>query len=314
MLRTVDDDAVERRGAREAGRPGVPLPRGLVDPRQEARTVFDSVAELYDLARPGYPQEAWADLAERSDIGPDARVLEIGCGTGQATRDLARTGCTIHSLEPGPALAALARRNLAGAANVRVTTVAFEAAELEPETYDLILSATAFHWIDPGVSFARAARLLRVGGSLALLTNLHGSAGTHTQTPFADAIRDLHRRLAPERSWTFPSRDEIRRRAEAGGDVAAVWSRVERKLAEPPSVSHLFDPPVVSTYPWIATYDRPRFLAMLASQSAYAQMDAGRREQFLGGIGSLVDQHLGGTVTKEYVTVLATARRRGPPA
>jgi SAM-dependent methyltransferase len=304
--------AEDEGGAARAKRlPYVPLPRGLIDPREQARTVFDAIVVLYDAARPDYPPEVFAELQARCNLSPASHVLEIGCGSGQATRSLATSGAAIHGLEPGPVLADLARENLARNPNVRITTSTFEAADDEPGAYDLIVSATAFHWIDPNISFAKAARLLRPGGSLALLTNAHGSAGTHTDERVAETIRHLHRQLAPEvGSWTFPSLDDIRGRAKAGGDIAAVWSRVERKFTEPPSVSDLFEPPLVSTYPWVATYDRADYLAMLASQSSYALMDQTRRELLLDAIGRLIDERLGRTVTKEYITVLATARRR----
>ncbi len=287
----------------------IPRPARLVDPRQQARTVFDEIAGLYDAARPGYPSEAITDLLARGEVGPASRVLEIGCGTGQATRDLAASGAALECLEPGPRLAARARQHLARFPNVRVSVTTFEAAQAEPGAYDVIVSATAFHWIDPSVAFDKAANLLRPGGSLALLTNAHGSAGTHTDERIAGAIRDLHGRLAAEvGAWT--SLDDIRRRVNAGGDIAAVWSRVEPKLAEAPPVSDLFEPPVVSVYPWVATYARSRYLEMLASQSGYALIEPERREQLLDAIGRLVDERLGGTITKQYVTILATARRR----
>jgi SAM-dependent methyltransferase len=287
------------------------FPRDLINPREEARAVFDRIAVLYDAARPGYPPEVLAELQACCNLGPASQVLEIGCGSGQATRLLTASGAAIQGLEPGPALADLARKNLAGSPNVRIVTTTFEAADEKPGAYDLIVSATAFHWTDPDVSFAKAATLLRPGGSLALLTNAHGSTGTHTDERVAQPIRDLHRRFAPEvGSWTFPTHEDVRARAEAGGDIAAVWSRVERKLAEPPSVTDLFEPPLVSTYPWMASYDRPGYLAMLASQSSYALMNPTRREQLLEAVGRVIDERLGGTVTKEYITVLAIARRR----
>lgn len=291
--------------------PYPPLPGGLHDPRQAARAAFDHLAHLYDTARPGYPPEAIADLVARCEIGPDSRVLEIGCGTGQATRDLARTGCSICCLEPGPRLAELARQNLAAYPNVRVTTSTFEAADGEPGSYDAVMSATAFHWIDPHTGYPKAARLLRPGGSLALLTHAHVSGGTADQ--IAPAIGHLHQRLAPEvGGWVFPSLSEMRERAEAGGDIAAVWSRVERKLAEPPSVGHLFEAPAVSTYPWAASYDQDTYLANLSTQSAYALMDPGRRTALLQAIGELIEDRLGGTLTRQYLTILVTARRRRP--
>lgn len=288
----------------------MPLPDDLEDPRGEARTTFDAVAGLYDRARPGYPREALVELASRCGLGPGSRVLEVGCGTGQATRDLARTGASIECLEPGHALAELARTNLAELRNVRVRAQVFETLAEQPGCYEAVVSATAFHWIDPHVSFTKTAELLVPDGSLALVTNAHAAGGTHTDERIAEPIRELHRRLAPEiGAWTFPTLEEIRTRAMSGGDIAAVWSRVERKLSDPPPVAHLFEPPLVSVYPWTVTYDRDGYLAMLASQSSYALLDPQRRADLLVGIGQLLDEHLGGTITKQYVTILATARR-----
>ena len=298
-------------GRREQPRPApyFPLPPGLPDARQAARTVFDRIAGLYDAARPGYPASAIDELVERCGIDRTAAVLEVGCGTGQLTRSLAPLGFRIRALEPGTALAGRARAVLAGFPNVELATSTFEDAEERPSCYDLVVSATAFHWIDPSISFAKAARLLRPAGHLALLTNAHGAGGS--QKRISVAVRDLHRRLAPEvGTWEFPAVEELEHAARGGGDIAAVWHRVERKFETPPVVDALFADPSVSVHPWTATYDRQGYLAMLGSQSSYALMDEARRTRLLGEIGELVDRDLGGIVTKQYVTVLAVAERR----
>ena len=125
---------------------------------------------------------------------------------GRGTRLLTASGAAIQGLEPGPALADLARENLAGSPNVRIVMTTFEAADEEPGAYDLIVSATACHWTDPEVSFAKAARLPRPGGSLVLVTNAHGSTGTHTDERVGKPIRDLHRRFALEVGlWSVPT-------------------------------------------------------------------------------------------------------------
>src|SRR3712207_9472293 len=77
------------------------------------RAIFDEDAERYDRARPGYPPALFDDLAALAGIGPGCRVLEIGCGTGQATVPLAERGCEVVAVELGPQMAAVARRNLA---------------------------------------------------------------------------------------------------------------------------------------------------------------------------------------------------------
>jgi len=93
-----------------------------------------------------------------------------------------------------------------------------------------------------------------------------------------------------------------------------MWSRLDRSFVDPPPVGELFEPPVVTTYPWLATYERAGYLDMLSSHSSYALLEPGRRAQLFDQIGRLIDEHLDGTITKEYVTILATARTRGSAA
>ncbi len=234
---------------RESSSAYIPLPAGLENPRESARTTFDRSAAVYAAVRPNYPAEAIAELISRCALGPASRVLEIGCGTGQATWDVATSGCTMRCLEPGPELARIARQNLTSCPNVEIVVSTFEEADEEPGSYDAVVSATAFHWVDPALGYPKAARLLRPDGALALLSNVHVGGGTQDQ--LSRDVQALHRRIAPEvGSWTFPSVEAIRGRAEGGGDIAAVWSRIERKFADAPVVGDLFEPPWVSTYPW----------------------------------------------------------------
>ncbi|MGN6166831.1 MAG: class I SAM-dependent methyltransferase [Solirubrobacteraceae bacterium] len=301
----------EQRPAGETrGASYVPLPSELDQRRAAEGGIFDRIASLYDRARPGYPPEAVCDLVQLASITGSSRILEIGCGTGQLTRDLAITGAAIRCVEPGPSLADIARANLTGYANVEVLTTTFEELRDEPGSYRTVVSATAFHWIDPSVAFVKAAALLKAGGQLALMTNIHAAEGTHTDERLAEAVWALHRRLAPEiGDWTFPTADDIERKATPEGGIGALWARVERKLSDPPDVSHLFERPTVKTYPWLARYDRSSYLDMLASQSSYALIEPRRRNELLVGIGQLIDERLTGVVTKQYVTILAIAIR-----
>src|SRR5262249_27615202 len=88
------------------------LPSGGMD--QALRTPFDANAELYDAARPSYPEERVDEVVLRSGIPPGGRILEIGAGTGKATLSFARRGYAILALEPGGNMAAVLRRSVAG--------------------------------------------------------------------------------------------------------------------------------------------------------------------------------------------------------
>jgi SAM-dependent methyltransferase len=292
-----------------AAAPFVPLPGNLGHPREAARVVFDRLAATYDRARPGYPPDAVKDLVSLCRLTESSTLLEVGCGTGQLTRDLAANGWRIRCLEPGPSLAELARANLGRFPNVSVIEAAFEDVHEDPASYDAIVAATSFHWVDPEVGLPKAAELLRPGGALALLSNSHAAGGTQDQ--ISEEARRLHQRLAPQLGgWQFPAPEAIARNACGGGDIGAVWNRVDRKFSDSPSVDHLFDAPTVCVYPWLASYSSEYYAAMLSTQAPYALLDPGSRDAVLDAMANLVTERLGGTVTKQYVTVLAVTPRR----
>lgn len=141
--------------------------------RQRVRMTFDGVPELYGRARPGYPPEVFDDLVALAGLAEGALVLEIGCGTGQATMPLAERGFRIVCVELGEQLAAVARRNLAGFAEVEIINADFETWDPGVERFDAVVAFTAFHWIDPGVRFEKTARLLSGGGALAVVATQH---------------------------------------------------------------------------------------------------------------------------------------------
>ena len=152
--------------------------------REQRRVLFDHVAGRYDATRQGYPAEFADTVIANAAIGPGADVLEIGCGTGQFTRQLAGRGFNLTAIDIGPAMVRAARRNVAD------MTARFQVCSFEdfPDSgpFDLIVSATAFHWIDPGVGLAKAARLLRPSGWLALLTT-----GERYPEPLQNRLREL---------------------------------------------------------------------------------------------------------------------------
>jgi SAM-dependent methyltransferase len=132
----------------------------------ELRDTFDTVAELYDRARPDYPDELVDDLIAAL---PGPRVLEIGCGTGKLTRALVARGVDVVCIEPGANLAAIAARS------APVTVGRFE--DVEPDgAYDAVCCATAWHWLDPEIAPRKVHDLLVPGGVLAVI-------GTHHVVP-----------------------------------------------------------------------------------------------------------------------------------
>ncbi len=98
---------------------------------------------------PLYLARLFDDLAELAGLHPGSRVLEIGCGTGQATLPLAQRGYCVTCVERGDALAGIARRNLTAFSDVEVVTSPFETWQPSEGDFDAVVAFTAFHWIDP---------------------------------------------------------------------------------------------------------------------------------------------------------------------
>jgi SAM-dependent methyltransferase len=272
--------------------------------RLDARARFDQVAALYDRARPAYPRALFADLAV---LAPHHdRILEIGCGTGQATRELANMADVVRCVELGAELARIARTNLAAHENVVVDVGAFEDIDAPAQTFDLIFSATAFHWIEPSVGYPLAARLLRSGGALALATHAHVSGGT--ERDIADEIGESHRRHCPDiGAWRLPDAPAVVAAAHAGGDISALWGRVERSFHGPTPVGHLFHMPTVRTYDWVQPYTSDDYVAFLETLAPYAALEPDTKARLFADLAGIVDGKLNGTILKRFVTILAVA-------
>lgn len=141
--------------------------------KRELRTTFDEAAELYDRARPTYPDALFDGLVELAELKARSRVVEIGCGTGKATLPLAGRGLRVTCVELGPSLAAVARRRLALFPGVEILNADFETWRPARADYDAVVAFTAFHWIPPELRYLKSAALLREGGALAVAMTHH---------------------------------------------------------------------------------------------------------------------------------------------
>lgn len=255
--------------------------------------IFDEDAELYDRARPGYPPELFDDLVELAGTRPGSRVLEVGCGTGQATVPLAGRGCRITAVEAGSHMAAVARRNLAEAAAAEVVTAEFESWPLPREPFDAVVSATAFHWIDPAVRMTKTADALRPGGALVVVRGQHVRGGT--EEFFVDVQR-CYERYDPD---TTPG---LRPPAAADLDGSDHAEEVAR--------SGRFGPTVFRRYEQDLTYTTSQYLDLLLTYSGHRALPEAARNGLLGCIGGLIEGRYGGRVTKRYLIEMGVSYRR----
>lgn len=258
------------------------------------RMTFGEDAGLYDRCRPRYPQAMFDDL--RTLVGSDAntRVLEIGCGTGQATVPLAQAGCAITAVELSESLAALAARNLAEFPHTDVVVAAFEDWPLPEDGFDLVLAATSFHWLDPDVRVAKTAEALRAGGSLAIVSTQHVDGGTRSF--FTDAQR-CYVRFNPPTTTDQVALPEAR-------DVPHDSDELDR--------TGRFDRVQFRRYEWEHTYRTADYLDLVSTYSGHRDLSEEARTGLLNCLARLIDDQHGGRITKRYLTQLAVARLSTP--
>src|ERR1700735_106225 len=135
-------------------------------PAAEPRRSFDGAAEIYHGIRPNYPPSMFDELFRLLPRSP--AVLEVGPGTGQATRDLLRRGASVHAVEIGPAMATKLREALPSP-ELTVTLGDFELADLPHHAAAAVFSATAYHWISPQAQVDRPVQVLKSGGVIAIV-------------------------------------------------------------------------------------------------------------------------------------------------
>jgi SAM-dependent methyltransferase len=264
------------------------LPAATSARRELRRQSFDAQAELYDRARPAYPEPLFDDLVELSGIPAGGRILEIGPGTGRATLPLARRGFSILGLEPGAALAAVAARKLAGFPDVEVRNLAFEDWPVEPGRFDLVLAAESFHWLRPLAGLSGSALALKPGGSLALVAGYEEPGPEPIRAGLDRVYRELAPRIVEE---PLPPAERIRRQAESitgSGHFAAA---------------------VVRQYPRVLTSTADEYVDLLRTRSNHALLEPATQQRLYAAIRELIGS-LGGSITRRLIAVLFLARPR----
>jgi SAM-dependent methyltransferase len=218
--------------------------------------------------------------------GPD--VLDVGCGTGISARLFAAAGCRVLGVDPDPRMAELARQ---GGTAAEVAT--FEDWDPAGRTFDAVIAAQAWHWVDPVAGAAKAAAVLRPGGRLAVFWNAFDPP-----EDLREAFGEVFRRVLPDSPfsgfWSRPAVEAYR----------AGCARVAEVIRQ----AGTFGQPEEWVSYWERPYTRDEWLNLVPTTGGFTRHPEAIQRQLLDGLGAAVDA-AGGTFTMCYATIAATAAR-----
>ena len=251
----------------------------------ERGRTFDTVAALYDAQRNGYPGQLFADIADIAALEPGARVLEVGCGSGQATAGFVHRGFDVTAVDPGASLVEIARRKFADSSRVRFAVASFEDWPLPADRFHLVAAAQSWHWVGREVGFRKAADALVSGGHLAIFG--------HTpkwSEELVGLLQPAYLNHAPE-LWAPPGEN---------------WYLPEGPISDLIMASGYFDDVGRRSYSWRRRYSASAFAAHLGTRCEVLMLPRSRRDALLTSI----EASLPGEIDADWVTNLYVAMAR----
>lgn len=249
---------------------------------------FDNAAVSYDKSRPFYMKELYEDLFAYKHIGAESKVLEVGVGTGKATRPFLENGCKLVGIEPGENLARLAVDRFAESDNFSMCIQTLQDYVCESESFDMIYSATAFHWIPEEYGYKRVYELLKSGGVFARFAYYAGSDKGRPE--LVKEIQELYQICFNRSSKPKEFSEED---AERISDVASGYGFVDCKY---------------KLYHTTKDFTADEYMEILTTYPDHMALDPEKRKMLFEGIHKAINKH-GGTITVYYTMDLEMARK-----
>lgn len=262
---------------------------------REKSGVFGEATGHYEAARSDYPEQLVIDLLKFSD--PIHEALEIGAGTGKATRSFLNRGFNITCLEPDPRMAAVLTRATSSQSSITVNESTFESWQSN-KRFDLVFAAQSLHWVDPSRRLDLAIDALVERGAFAIFFNR-----------YAPVNQELHAKLfQTDRRYGVDTTAHTPHEHNAdfySGDIIISDGTPEFQLSQASGFSDFTS----RRYRRLRIFPKPLFLDLLTSISAYRMLGESERDDYLFDVGHIIDVN-GGSITMGVSSDLFMAKRR----
>lgn len=254
---------------------------------------FDTVAGTYEKMRPGYPKELYQRIFDEIAIDSASRVVEVGIGAGQATLPILQTGCTLTAVEYGENFSKLCQEKFREYQKFSVITEKFEQVSFPDDGYDLVYSASAFHWVPEETGYRKVYEMLKSGGVFARFANHpYRDKGNPALSEEIDNIyaRYYYPYYGKDiKSVTEYSEEQAKERAK----IAEKYGFVDLKYA---------------MFYRTRTFSASEYIELLGTYSDHIAIEEGIRTEFFAKIKEAIN-HYGGTFTIYDTIDLQLARK-----
>ncbi|MGZ8928492.1 MAG: class I SAM-dependent methyltransferase [Methylobacter sp.] len=253
-------------------------------PIEERAHWYTPAAQAYDKARPHYPAELISHVAHLTQLESHSKILEVGCGPGTATTAFAEFGCSIVCVELNPGFCELARRNCKQFQNVVIKQSSFEEWPIEASAFDIVVSASAFHWIQPQVGYPKVAETLRDDGYFVLLWNKEPQPTSDVCQLFEE-IYSQH---------DLPSLGRF--------ETEAAREQMLKELAQPAIDSGVFKEVSSKQVKMEGKYTAEDYLLLLSSFAPYLNLEESRRNSLFAKLRRKINDDLMGLIDLSYIS------------
>jgi SAM-dependent methyltransferase len=254
------------------------------------KNTFSNVVYDYDYARPKYPKDLYGKVSEFSKIRDNAVILEVGAGTGQATDLFLKDNNTFDLLEVSEEQVCFLENKYKDKANVSIKKAYFEEYETNKE-YDLIYSATAFHWVKSDIGYPKAWKMLKDGGTMAIFW--HMSSVSYYNTGIFKGLNSKKRKYLPNEPLGF--------------DDEGIKQVIDERIKQVKS-GGCFGEPEICEYRWVDVYDADKYAALINTYSSTQLLGDDLREQYLNEIKGYIKSH-GGKVEIPQLVILYLVKK-----
>lgn len=256
------------------------------------RDSFNSAADLYDKYRPTYPEDLITDALTPFPDPHSVRILEIGSGTGQATRAFAARDCQVLAVEPAADMVKIAAAHLADKPKVSFENCKFEDWDIEREAFDLAVSAISIFWVPRDVRYKLIAAALKPEGYYAYLQTDLSISDKETK----ELVTRAYTQVLPKNHQLYP--------AEPSSEPPPSF---DVEIAE----SGFFMAPETKEYSLPnKTLDRDSYLGLLDTKSHHIILGAPLKEQLYKKIGAIIDD-AGGSLELTHSASMYLAQKLG---